>query len=86
MPDKINPDALAESGDVEQDARPGVQEVTEEMIFAYVTEELKALPECSARPFAAWLDEYWTTFNEDGTNTVGSVIRGALSHWRGNCH
>ncbi|MFD8654969.1 hypothetical protein [Streptomyces mirabilis] len=81
--EKINPDALAESGDVEQDERSGVQKVTEEMILDYVAEELHALPPYSARPFAEWLDQNWGEFNEDGTETVGSVIAGALADWRG---
>jgi hypothetical protein len=83
MADKINPDALAQTDDSELDARPGVQEVTEEMIFAYVVEELEALPTYSARPFAAWLDHNWYSFNEEGANTVGDVITGALADWRG---
>lgn len=85
MTDKINPDALAESGDFEHDERPEVQKVTEEMIFAYVAGELQELPDYSARPFAEWLDQNWNDFNEEGTETVGSVIRGALSDWRGGC-
>jgi hypothetical protein len=83
--DKINPKALAESGDPEHDERPEVQAVSEDMIFAYVTEELKALPPYSARPFAEWLDLNWGEFTEEET-TVGKVIEGALSDWRGGCH
>lgn len=86
MTEKIKPDALAETGDVELDERPEVQEVSEQMIYAYVTEELNALPEFSARPFAKWLNEAWYGFNQEGTETVGNVIEGALSEWRGGCH
>jgi hypothetical protein len=82
MTSKINPNAIAETGDPEHDERPEVQSVSEEMIFEYVTEELKALPPYSARPFAAWLDENWNQFTEEEI-TVGDVIRGALADWRG---
>lgn len=80
--DKLNPDALAESGDVELDAREGVQPVTPTMIRDHLrsTEEL---PLVSARPFAAWLDAEWNGFNEDGDLTNGQVIAGALAFWRG---
>lgn len=80
--DKLNPDALAESGDVELDAREGVQSVTPAMICDHLrsTEEL---PPVSARHFAAWLDEEWNGFNEDGDLTNGQVLAGALAYWRG---
>lgn len=82
--DKINPKALAQSGDIEQDEREGVQEVDAQMIFEYVLAE-NELPAYSARPFSEWLDQNWGEFNEEGENTVGDVIRGALSDWRGGC-
>jgi hypothetical protein len=80
--DKLNPDALAESGDDELDAREGVQPVTEMMLYEHIisTEEL---PPESARPFARWLDSEWNSWNEDGSLTNGEVIAGALAHWRG---
>ena len=80
--DKLNPNALAECGD-DLDDRPEVQPVTEAMIYAYVTEK-NELPPYSARPFAAWLFTVWNSFNEDGDNTNGDVITGALADWRGN--
>ncbi|MCX4799634.1 hypothetical protein OG497_37905 [Streptomyces sp. NBC_01242] len=82
--EEIKPNALAECGDVDLDARPGVQEVTEEMIYAFVI-KTSELPVYSAKPFARWLHtEAWFNFNEDGTNTVGDVLSGALADWRGN--
>ncbi|BET51746.1 hypothetical protein RGQ21_67280 [Kitasatospora aureofaciens] len=79
---KLNPDALAECGDDELDSRDGVQEVTEDMILDYLL-KAEELPLESAKPFAAWLDYNWYTWNENGENTVGQVINGALKHWRG---
>ena len=79
--DKLNPDALAECG-YDLDDRPEVQPVTEDMIRDYVTDN--ELPPYSARPFAAWLYETWNGFNEDGDQTNGQVIAGALADWRGN--
>lgn len=80
--DRLNPAALAESGDSELDAREGVQMTTFGMIHEYVTSNGE-LPEESARPFAAWLDEAWNEWNEDGRLTNGEVIAGALAYWRG---
>ncbi|MEV1006113.1 hypothetical protein [Streptomyces sp. NPDC049881] len=77
----LNPDALAEAGDEDLDSRPGVQRVTEDMIYAHVTGA--ALPPESARPFAVWLDAEWYSWNEDGAQTVGTVLAGALAYWRG---
>lgn len=82
MSAKLNPKALAESGDSELDEREGVQEVTEEMIRDYVTDQ-EELPAVSARPFAAWLHQDWNDWNEDGALTNGEVISGALDYWRG---
>jgi hypothetical protein len=79
--DKLNPDALAESG-TDLDERPEVQPVAEAMIRAYVI-DASELPRYSAEPFAAWLYEMWNDFNEDGTLTNGEVIAGALADWRG---
>jgi hypothetical protein len=80
--DKLDPDALAESGDDELDARESVQPVTPAMIREHLrlTEEL---PSVSARSFAAWIHENWNDWNEDGDLTNGQVIAGALAHWRG---
>lgn len=69
----LNPNAPAT--DVEEDA--------EDAIYTYVFRDLRALPSESARPFAAWLDEEWNTFNEDEDKTVGQVVAGALAYWRG---
>lgn len=80
--DKLNPDALAESGDVDLDAREGVQPVDAYMIEEYVTDQ-KELPVVSAHPFAGWLDENWNDFNEEGNKTNGEVIAGALADRRG---
>lgn len=80
--DKLNPDALAECGEYEEDKRPGVQSASRAMIFEYVI-DTRALPAVSARPFSAWLDECWNDWNEDGWLTTGAVIIGALAHWRG---
>jgi hypothetical protein len=79
----LNPDALAENGDGELDSREGVQEVDEDMLYEFVTVTCKTLPPESARPFASWLYEVWTSFNEDGDKTNRQVIDGALAHWRG---
>ena len=79
---KLNPDALAECGDFELDAREAVQPVPAEMIYQYVT-DTNELPEESARPFAVWLDNVWHDFNADGDLTNGKLIAGALAHWRG---
>ncbi|PZT70183.1 hypothetical protein DN402_31690 [Streptomyces sp. SW4] len=78
----LNPDALAQSG-TDLDERPTVQAVTEDMIYQYVIEK-GSLPVQSARAFAAWLDEVWNDFNEDGKHTNRDVIDGALAAWRGN--
>lgn len=80
--DKLNPDALAESGDTELDAREVVQPVTEMMIYEHVIASGE-LPRESAKPFAAWLHESWNDWNEDGDLTNGKVIAGALAYWRG---
>ncbi|MFD8839840.1 hypothetical protein [Streptomyces griseofuscus] len=79
---KLNPDALAECG-YDLDDRPEVQPVTEQMIRDYVIDKAE-LPPYSDRPFAAWLYDAWNDFNEDGTQTNGQVIEGALADWRGN--
>lgn len=79
--DKLNPNALAESG-TELDERPEVQAVTEDMIREYVITSGE-LPDFSARPFATWLHSVWFDFNEDGELTNGKVITGALAQWRG---
>lgn len=80
--DKLNPDALADSGDSELDAREGVQSVDEYMIKWYVI-ETEELPEESADPFASWIYANWTEWNEEGKNTNGDVIAGALDFWCG---
>jgi hypothetical protein len=71
--DKLNPDAPATD----------VAEGAEADIFDHVFRDTAALPEESARPFAAWLDECWNEWNEDEDKTVGEVIAGALAYWRG---
>ncbi|TVZ96507.1 hypothetical protein [Streptomyces sp. BK340] len=81
--EKLNPNALAESGDNDLDERPKVQPVTEAMIRAHVI-GAEELPPYSARPFSAWLYETWNEFNADGKLTNGQVIAGALADWRGN--
>jgi len=80
--DKLNPAAVAECGDVELDDREGVQPVTAQMIYEYVT-RTPELPTYSARPFSEWLDQAWNDFNEGGDLTNGEVIAGALADWRG---
>lgn len=44
-----------------------------------------ALPECSARPFAIWLDADWNSFegDEDVPLTYLDVLNGALDTWTG---
>jgi hypothetical protein len=79
--DELNPDALAECG-YDLDNRPEVQRVTTAMINQYVI-DAGELPSHSAQPFAAWLADAWTDFNEDGDKTNGQVIAGALADWRG---
>lgn len=71
--DKLNPDAPATD----------MPEGAEEAIFDHVFRDLAALPEESARPFAAWLDEYWNSWNEGEDKTLGEVFAGALAYWRG---
>jgi hypothetical protein len=80
--DKLNPDALAESGDDELNGREGVQSVTPAMIREHVINSGE-LPSESARPFAAWIHECWNDWNEDGELSNGQVIAGALAYWRG---
>lgn len=70
--DRLNPDVSAAD----------VAEGSDEAIFDFVTKSGQ-LPEESARPFAAWLDGEWNTFNEDEDKTAGEVIAGALAYWRG---
>ena len=86
MSEKLNPEALAEWGEeagaAPQDRRAGVQPVTEEMIRGYVLDN-NELPEYSARPFAAWLDNNWFEYSEPETRTNKEVIDGALVDWRG---
>jgi hypothetical protein len=77
----LDPQALAECGDIDRDTRPGVQHVTEEMIHKYVLERGE-LTGASAAAFARWLDEVWNDFNEDGQLTNGDIIDGALHDWR----
>lgn len=79
---KLKPDALAESGDDELDARDGVQAVDAFDVKWHVI-ETGELPAESADPFATWLDQAWNDWNEDGTRTIGEVIAGALAFWRG---
>ena len=81
--DDLNPAALAECGDVDLDARNGVQEVNAEMICEYVISSGE-LPRESAEPFAAYVHEAWNEYNEDGELTNGQVIAGALAYWRGH--
>lgn len=80
--DKLDPKALAECGDAELDDRVTVQPVTPAMIREHVV-SAEELPIESARPFAAWLDENWNGYNEEGNLTNGDVIAGALAFWRG---
>lgn len=80
--DRLNPDALAECGDGELDARDDVQEVDADMIREYVI-SAGELPEESARPFAEYIEDRWYDYNEDGELTNGQVISGALAYWRG---
>jgi hypothetical protein len=80
--DKLNPDALAECGDVELDDRESVQPVTEMMISDYIIAS-GALPRESAKPFASYVHERWNDYSEDGELTNGDVIAGALAFWRG---
>lgn len=81
--DKLNPNALAESGDAELDERASVQPVTEMMIREYVISS-EELPRESAKAFAMYIHEAWNDYNEDGELTNGQVIAGALAYWRGN--
>ncbi|MFH9248209.1 hypothetical protein ACH4LK_22610 [Streptomyces lydicus] len=82
----LDPNALAEinedEGAAPEDARPGVQPVTEVMIRVYVI-TAGELPEVSARPFAKWLHGAWFDFSEEPGPTNGDIIAGALAHWRG---
>lgn len=80
--DKLNPNALAESGDADLDDRPGVQPVDAQMILDHII-AAEELPPYSARPFADWLHDAWFNFSEDGNLTNGDVIAGALADWRG---
>lgn len=81
--EKLNPDAWAFAEDDELDARPDVQEVDEDMIFAYVMKE-EELPECSARPFAAWLNSIWTELHSgEQIVTNRDIIHGAIVEWCG---
>ncbi len=79
-PERLDLNALAESGDSELDARDGVQEVTWSMILKYALDEL---PPPSAEAFADWLNREWYGFNEGGDLTNGEVLSGALRQWRG---
>ena len=86
MTSKLDPTAWAILGDDTLDNRDGVQYVDEDMIFDYVTGEENALPEYSARPFAAWLDENWSQYTDDpreGLLTNRDVIASALVDWCG---
>ncbi|MFE6739860.1 hypothetical protein [Streptomyces tubercidicus] len=80
--EKLNPDALATTGNDELDSRKEVQEVTQSMIFDWVVSE-KELPPESARPFAGYIHAVWDEYNEDGENTNRQVLEGALEFWRG---
>jgi hypothetical protein len=86
--EELNPKALAEwsdeAADLEENIRPGVQPVDEEMILNYVLRQ-NELPEESARPFAEWINQNWYQFSGDDQDNVtnGDVIEGALLHWCG---
>lgn len=87
MREKLDPKALAERSDeagaLEENIRPGVQPVDEEMIFDYVLDQHE-LPEQSARPFADWINNVWYEFFDDAEGvTNGDVIKGALTEWCG---
>lgn len=79
---KLNPDALATTGDVELDERDGVQEVDVDMIREWVIAEQELPPE-SAGPFAEYIDREWNDYNDSGELTNRQVIEGALDFWRG---
>ena len=79
---KLNPNALATSGDYALDSRAGVQEVDDVMIENYVV-STGALAGTSAARFSVWLSEVFNDFNEDGDRTNGQVVAGALHDWRG---
>jgi hypothetical protein len=82
--EKLNPEALAEMDDSDLDARDGVQPVTEAMIRAYVM-EAHGLPNVSAYPFAAWLQNAWFDFIDPDSpeTTNGQIVYGAVQHWIG---
>lgn len=81
MAETLDPNALAACGDAEEDARPGVQPVTWDMIYNHVVG--RELPEQSAKPFADYLDEEWNDYVDDPADTNGKVLAGALEFWRG---
>lgn len=70
--------AEMESGD----DRPGVRPLSRNDIREWAEDE-GGLPAVSARPFAAWLDENFYDFNEDGEATNEQVLKGARAHWVG---
>lgn len=72
--------ALAEMED--GDDRPGVKALTLNDIREWAEDE-GGLPAVSARPFAAWLNEVFYSFNEDGECTNEDVLKGARAHWVG---
>lgn len=85
--EKLNPEAIAEWGQEAgagpaDEVREGVQPVTEEMILDYIRRE-NELPDYSAVPFAAWINESWFQYSEPETLTNKEVIDGALMDWCG---
>lgn len=79
---ELDPNALAECGDDDLNARAGVQQVDADMIAKYVISSGE-LPRESALPFAEYIHQQWNDYNEDGELTNGQVIAGALAYWRG---
>lgn len=86
--DKLNPDALAETGEETgapaEEIRKGVQPVDAVMIERYVIDSGELHVPESAKAFGVWLDRDWYDFNEDGDRTNGQVVAGGLAEWRGN--
>lgn len=72
--------ALAEMED--GDDRPGVKALARNDIREWA-EDAGGLPAVSARPFAAWLNEVFYEWNEDGELTNEQVLKGARAHWVG---
>lgn len=68
------------------DDRPGVQEVTRDMIFDYVYSvdgDCELPRRESASAFADWADTVWFEFAEEEGTTNEDVIEGMLEDWRG---